>query len=572
MLTNVSSNAEIIERVEKTMWRTLESPTEERVYFSAYLAYYINSADEPCTSLSKVAEIAAAGDALIHDALEATLPSIDSEKFFASIEELSTEHLRAFLSSGPRVPMQVECPTPEGISALALSILDLKNDERVIDFGSGFGNFLEYAAKENDESQLVGIELNPNRVAAARICAMVSGSGVVYECSDMFAYCENAVTNAKADKAFSNYPWRVKGLRLEGKPTYLKSIINDISSCGHPASSDWMFNRLLVDSIKEDGIAVGIMTNGAAFNKADIQVRKYFIENGWVQAAISLPAGLFSPWTGIATTLIVLSHGNGDGVRLVDATDLGSKERRGLILTKDDVLTIANRLNEDSDKSTFATIEELSKREYSLSANRFLQKEINLVNPVAMKSLMLDVTRGAGLRAQELDELTSAEETNIHYLNLANISDGRIDESLPCLKELDSRLDKYCLETGDLLVSKNGAPYRVAVAEVPEGQQILANGNLYIIKLDTKRVDPYYVAAFLNSSNGKEILNRASKGSVIPNLPLSELREIKVPLEDADKQARIASAYRAKLDDIGALKLRLACARQELAHLFDGED
>ena len=106
---------------------------------------------------------------------------------------------------------------------------------------------------------------------------------------------------------------------------------------------------------------------------------------------------------------------------------------------------------------------------------------------------------------------------------------------------------------------------------MPEGQRILANGNLYTIKLDTAKVDPYYVAAFLSSPKGKESLARASKGTVIPNLPLSELRAIKIPLESAEKQAQIAAAYRAKLDEIGILKLRLARARQGLVDLFDEE-
>ena len=281
---------------------------------------------------------------------------------------------------------------------------------------------------------------------------------------------------------------------------------------------------------------------------------------------------MFSPWTNIGTTLVVLGHGNAEGIRLVDATDLGTKERRGVSLTEDDVREIMARMNTDSDKSALAPVSELAEREYTLSANRYLQKEIKLVNPIALKSVFLDVTRGAGLRAKELDELTCDEDTGIRYLNLANIVDGSIDDELPFLKDLDPKLEKYCLETGDLLLSKNGAPYKVAVAEIPEDQRILANGNLYIIKLDTEKVDPYYVAAFLNSPDGKEILARASKGTVIPNLPLNELNKINIPLESKEKQARIAAAYQAKLDEIGVLKLRLSRARKELVDLFDKEN
>ena len=510
---------------------------------------------------------------IFREALGGVLPSINAERFFAAIEKLPVDDLREYLLAGPTVdsPMYGEHSTPNGVVTLVLQILDIRDGDKVVDFGSGDGNFLERAAREHSGAKLAGVEINHEHLTISHMRANVSGSQVTYECSDMFSYFEDKIGYARVDKAFSNYPWGMRTKQLTGRSAYLGRTIQGLPEYGRPSSADWVFNRLLLDSIKGDGIAAGIMTNGSAFNGADARVRKYFVENGWIKAAVSLPAGVFSPWTNIATTLVVLSHGNTDGVRLVDATDLGSKERRGVTLTEEDAQTIIARLGRDSERSALVSVAELASREYALSASRFLQKEIELVNPTAMKDVILDVTRGAAIRAKELDELTCAEDTGVRYLNLANIVDGSIDDDLPCLKELDPKLEKCCLATGDLLLSKNGAPYKVAVAEVGEGQKILANGNLYIIKLDTAKVNPYYVAAFFNSPKGKETLARASKGGVIPNLPLSELRAVKIPLESAERQKRVATAYRAKLDEIGILKLRLARARQELVDLFDGE-
>ncbi|MRX80796.1 N-6 DNA methylase [Enorma shizhengliae] len=573
MLNNISGNTEAIWRVADAMRGAVEFPAGMSTYFCAFLAYTIKFSDGSYSSLSEVIEAAAGDDQLIRDSLDDVAPKVDVDRLYAMAEKVSTEDLLGYLLAGPVAdsPMSGECSTPDSIASLVCGILDVQDGDLVVDFGSGVGTFLERTAKTSGGSRLIGVELNVGNVAAARIRAKVSGSGATYELDDMFDYFERALTNEKADKVFSNYPWGMRAKHLEGRSEYLEKVLKGMSEYGRPTSADWVFNRLLIDSINKDGIAVGIMTNGSAFNGADARVRRYFIENGWIRAAVSLPAGVFSPWSNIGTTLVVLGHGNTEGVRLVDATDLGTKERRGVNLSAGDVQEILARMGTDSDKSALAQVGELAEREYTLSANRYLQKEIRLVNPVALKSVILDVTRGAGLRAKELDELTCAEDTGIRYLNLANIVDGSIDDELPFLKDLDAKLEKYCLETGDLLLSKNGAPYKVAVAEVPEGQRILANGNLYTIKLDTAKVDPYYVAAFLSSPKGKESLARASKGTVIPNLPLSELRAIKIPLESAEKQAQIAAAYRAKLDEIGILKLRLARARQGLVDLFDEE-
>lgn len=573
MLQGVSTNSEAIWRVANAIRGIVEHPADEHAYFCTYLAYFIKSSDKSYDTLSSAMAAAAGSDHLIREALESALSGFDGHSLLSAVDKVSMEDLRAYLLAGPVAssPLSDEYSTPNGIASLAAEILNVQAGDRIIDFGSGSGNFLELAAETESGAQLIGVELNRDHVAAARVRAKISGSGTVYECDDMFTYYERELQNNKVDKAFSNYPWGMKTKSLKGKSKYLDRVLKGMSEYGRPASADWVFNRLLVDSIRKDGIAIGIMTNGSAFNGADTRVRKYFLENGWVRAAVSLPAGVFSPWTNIGTTLMVLGHNDTGNIRLVDATDLGTKERRGVTLSESDIQLILSRLNKSSDTSALVSIAELAQREYTLSASRVLQKEIKLVNPIAMGDLIVEVTRGAGLRAKDLDELTCAEDTGIRYLNLSNITDGSIDDDLPHLKELDPKYSKYCLETGDLLLSKNGAPYKIAVAEVPEGQKILANGNLYIIKLDTERIDPYYLTAFFNSPNGKELLARASKGSVIPNLPLSELRAMKVPLEDAEIQRRIAAAYQAKLDEIGILKLRLSRARQELVDLFDKE-
>ena len=569
----ISSSTAAAWRAADAMRSVVASPSNEDAYSCAYLAYFIKSGEKSYASLSEAAAVATADDFIVQEAIDNAVANVDDEKFLAAANRVSLDDLRTYLLAGPVTdsPMSGESSTPDGIAALALSILDVREGDKVVDFGSGVGGFLEHAAKATAGTQLVGVELNRAHVAAARMRAKVSGSGVAYECDDMFAYYEDVIASSKVNKAFSNYPWGMRAKRLEGRSEYLEKVLKGMSEYGRPISADWVFNRLLVDSIAEDGLAVGIMTNGSAFNGADARVRKYFIDNGWIRAAVSLPAGVFAPWTNIATTLVVLGHGDMGGIRLVDATDLGTKERRGVILTEEDARVIVERLGVDSEKSALVSVGELAEREYTLSANRLLQKEIKLANPVAFGDLIVNVTRGASLRAKELDELTCDEDTGIHYLNLGNITDGSIDDELPCLKKLDPKLEGYCLKTGDLMLSKNGAPYKVAVAEVPEGRKILANGNLYIIKLDRERMDPYYVAAFLNSPDGKEMLARASKGAVIPNLPLSELRTIKLPLKTSETQARVAAAYRAKLDEIGVLKLRLARAREELVDLFDEE-
>ena len=58
------------------------------------------------------------------------------------------------------------------------------------------------------------------------------------------------------------------------------------------------------------------MTNGSVSNITDMKIKKYFIENGYIETIISLPANLFNSTT-IPTTLMVLSKNN-KKVRMVE--------------------------------------------------------------------------------------------------------------------------------------------------------------------------------------------------------------------------------------------------------------
>ena len=152
--------------------------------------------------------------------------------------------------------------------------------------------------------------------------------------------------------------------------------------------------------------------------------------------------------------------------------------------------------------------------------------------------------------ASELDDMVSEDPTDIQYLMLANIQNGMISEDLPYLKELDPKLAKYLIGNKNLLLSKNGAPFKVAVAEIEEGRKILGNGNLFIIALDEEKVNPFFLKAFFDSEVGFASLKKIVVGTTIPNISLESLKKLMVPLPPMEKQNEIADLYQAKLDEI----------------------
>ena len=179
------------------------------------------------------------------------------------------------------------------------------------------------------------------------------------------------------------------------------------------------------------------------------------------------------------------------------------------------------------------------------------------------------MTRGAQVKANELDEMVSDEPTDYQYLMLANIQDGIISDELPFLKSMDKKMEKYCIKNNSLVISKNGAPVKIAVASVREGRKILANGNLYVIELDETKVNPYFVKAYLESENGSIALSRVTVGAAMPNIPVDGLKKIMIPCPELEEQNKIAEKYLAKMDEVKILKYKLAKATAELRSIYE---
>ena len=119
--------------------------------------------------------------------------------------------------------------------------------------------------------------------------------------------------NSKYDKIFSNYPF---AMRIKEHP----SMVHFVQE--HPefklttsTSADWAFNSLIKAKLTNKGKAVVIMPNGPLFKFGpDMEVRKLFIENGYIETVIALPKNIFD-YTSIPTTMLVFGKGNKNKIR-----------------------------------------------------------------------------------------------------------------------------------------------------------------------------------------------------------------------------------------------------------------
>lgn len=463
----------------------------------------------------------------------------------------------------PNMDKRDDLETPVCLSRLAVRLLNVAQNEMVADFCCGHGGAAIELAQMDLDSPVQGIEINEEVATAAKIRVIATGANVEVLQGDVFNI---PASQDRFDKIFCNYPFGLHLRELGTKHEYLQTIAKKVPSLSKATSSDWLFNHLLIDSLNVGGKAVAVMTNGSTWNTIDRKIREYFVEQGYIECIISLPAKLFAS-TNISTTMIVLSHGN-EKIRMIDATEVCTKGRRLNLLSEADIDKIIAACNEDSEISKGLSVEELRESDYVLHPGRYFVEKAD--EGVPFETVIKSINRGAHCTAEQLDDMSTREQTNIHFLKTADIQDGLIVGPLQCLSYIEENFEKYCIRDRDLIISKIGAPaYKVAVASVEEGSKLLANANLYVVELDETKVDPYYLKAYLESAEGQNRFRNITAGTTVMSIGVKDLKAMMIPLPPLEEQKRIAARYKEAMEEVLRLKAQLQDATERMKRVFE---
>lgn len=563
---NVERNASII----ASKLREIDQVDEAKIIATAYLAYLVKKEE-----LLNENELIKFIDQNLPDTQRYFLKDGTSDAYwkttFEIAELLSLDALLSVVlwNSNTGEKFGAMNGTPNSIVKLAYEILNPKND-RLADFCSGEGVFLMFAASQNNDCSLYGVETNTQAKIISDIRLSFFSNETDIEQNSALEISEDK----KFDKIFCNYPWGVQIRYLledEQRANFCADLIPELKKS---TIADWYFIVNVIKHLSDKGKAVVLVSNATTRNsRMDRQVRERFIKSGFLEAVISLPANMFAPFSSIATSMLVLSKNNVDSIRFIDASELEiiKMNKTQNVFTDETITSILNMLHTDSELSKRVEMEEIARNDYVINPLRYLQSEIKVKDGVPFADIIKNVKRGIQLRAAVMDEMISDTPTPYRYLKLADIQDGMISEELASLKEIGKKQEKYCLNNHSLVISKNISPLKVAVASIEDEQKILASGNLYIIELDETKANPYYVKAYLESEQGIAALSRINVGSVIPNISLEDLTNMLIPNPSIEIQNEFAEKYLIKMDEIKILKYRLQKATMTLKNMFEEE-
>lgn len=167
-----------------------------------------------------------------------------------------------------------------------------------------------------------------------------------------------------------------------------ETIAKDLRSTVSTTKTELLFLALFLKSLKVGGRCASIVPDGVLFGsqKAHKAIRKELIESNRLVAAISMPSGVFKPYAGVSTAILIFTrtdNGGTDNVWFYDmqADGFSLDDKREPIKDNDipDIIERFHNLDAEKDrarteKSFMVPVQEIIDNDYDLSINKY--KEI----------------------------------------------------------------------------------------------------------------------------------------------------------------------------------------------------
>lgn len=131
----------------------------------------------------------------------------------------------------------------------------------------------------------------------------------------------------------------------------------------------------------------------------------------------------------------------------------------------------------------------------------------------------------------------------VKLLTLDNFDSGEIIGEFEDIDIKITDYEKQFLKNNDMLIKKNGANIQIAIIKLDDSGKILPYGNIFVVRFDESKLNPYYVKNYLelNEIGIRQFENAKSDEGVITlrNLNKGKFYKIIIPKLDIEKQNEI---------------------------------
>ena len=318
--------------------------------------------------------------------------------------------------------------TPQEVGELLarIVIMDKTSVNKVYDPACGSGGlllkFAKILGKENVKQGFFGQEINLTTYNLARINMFlhnINYNNFNIARGDTLIHPQHW-DDEPFDAIVSNPPYSI---HWAGKENPL--LINDerFAPAGvlAPASkADLAFTMHMLSWLSPKGTAAIVEFPGVLYRGgAEQKIRKYMIDNNFVDTVIQLPSDLFFG-TSIATCILVLKKNKTDNnILFVDASEEFVRNTNKNKLSDENINNIGNLVKvrkSVENKSYLATYEEIKENDYNISVNSYLKTNINeeKIDIEEVNKKLAEIVPKQQQIRKELEEIIKELEADYH--------------------------------------------------------------------------------------------------------------------------------------------------------------
>jgi type I restriction enzyme M protein len=204
-----------------------------------------------------------------------------------------------------------------------------------------------------------------------------------------------------------------------------ETVSKDLLAVARTKKTELLFMVLFLKSLKIGGRCASIVPAGVLFgsSRAHKAIRKELVENNRLEAVVSMPSGVFKPYAGVSTAILIFTrtdHGGTDEVWFYDMeADGRSLDDKRDPIEENDIPDIVKRFHnrkdevdrERTEKSFLVSKQEIVDNDYDLSVNKYKEVEYEKIEypPTSeildeLEEIQKDITESLAELRRMLDE------------------------------------------------------------------------------------------------------------------------------------------------------------------------
>ena len=318
--------------------------------------------------------------------------------------------------------------TPRHIIRMMVEIADPKSDDVICDPACGTSGFLVSAAEYLKETKKEEIFFDKDKKehymntmfngfdmdrTMLRIGAM---NMMTHGIENPFIEYRDSLSDQNADH--DKYSLILANPPFKGSLD-ADAVSADLLKICKTKKTELLFLALFLRMLKVGGRCACIVPDGVLFgsSKAHKDIRKHIVEDNMLEAVISMPSGVFKPYAGVSTAILVFTktnHGGTDNVWFYDMTADGySLDDKRTPVNESDIPDIIQRFKnldkeadrKRTDKSFMVPKQDIVDNDYDLSINKYKEVEYVKVEYPPTSEIMANIREIEAEIGKEMDEL-----------------------------------------------------------------------------------------------------------------------------------------------------------------------